>query len=79
LEKLAERLGLTPEVGWLVEVIHIIIEGVHIEHEISAALTAWAEGNWPAAGYNVAMLAKTLVFDLDAQRAALKQAETVVV
>merc|ERR1711865_1209555 len=33
LSALAIKLGIVPEVGWLEELLHILIEGVHIENE----------------------------------------------
>jgi hypothetical protein len=61
LSKLAIKLGIVPEVGWLEELLHILIEGVHIENEVGDACTDYGDGNWVGFGYNVARLIKTLV------------------
>ena len=61
LTKLAIKLGIVPEVGWLEELLHILIEGVHIEHEIGDACEDYGEGNWAGFGYNIAKLVKTLL------------------
>lgn len=61
LESLAVRLGLLPEVTWIEELLHILIEGVKVEDEIGSALTCWADENWPGFGYNLAKLLKTLL------------------
>merc|ERR1711924_160003 len=61
LAALAARLGLTPEVAWLEEVLKILIEGVQVEHEIGDACTDYAAGNWAGFGYNLARLLKTLL------------------
>ncbi len=61
LEKLAVKLGIEPEISWLEEILHILIEGVNIEKEIGAACTDYGEGNWVGFGYNLAKLIKTLV------------------
>jgi hypothetical protein len=39
LALLAAKFGLTPVIGWIESLLHIIIEGVHIEEELGAALT----------------------------------------
>ena len=36
------KLGIVPEVSFIEEVLHILIEGVHIEEEIGAACTDWS-------------------------------------
>ena len=61
LSALAIKLGIVPEVGWLEELLHILIEGVHIENEVGDACTDYGDGNWAGFGYNVAKLVKTLV------------------
>lgn len=61
LAKLAAKLGIEPEVSWLEEVLHILINGVKIEQEVETALVDWSNRNWPGFGYNVAMLIKTLL------------------
>ena len=43
------------------ELLHIIINGVKIEKEIGDACDAFNRENWPAVGYNVARLTKTLL------------------
>merc|ERR1739848_520519 len=37
LTKIGVKLGLMPEIGWIEEVLHILVEGVHIETEIGNA------------------------------------------
>jgi len=61
LEKLAVKLGIVPEIGVIEEMLHILIDGVHIEQEIGQACTDYAHGNWVGFGYNIAKLVKTLV------------------
>lgn len=50
-----------PEVGWLEELLHILIEGVHIEQEVGDACVDYGDGNWAGFGYNIAKLVKTLL------------------
>ena len=61
LEKLAVKLGLTPEISWLEDLLTIVIDGVQIEDEIGDACQDYSDGNWVGFGYNVAKLVKTLV------------------
>merc|ERR1711871_375464 len=61
LAKLAAKLGIVPEITWIEELLHIIINGVKIEKEIGDACDAFNRENWPAVGYNVARLTKTLL------------------
>jgi len=61
LEKLAVKLGLVPEVSFIEEVLHILIEGVEIEKEIGDACEDYADQNWPGFGFNLAKLIKTLL------------------
>jgi hypothetical protein len=61
LEKLAVKLGIAPEVSWLEELLHIVINGVKIENEVGNALEDWSSKNWPGFGYNVAKLTETLL------------------
>lgn len=61
LSRLAVKLGITPEVTFLAELLHIVIEGVHIEEEIGAACTAFGDGNFVQFGFNLAKLTKTLL------------------
>ena len=61
LSKLAIKLGIVPEVGWIEEILHIVIEGVKIENEIGDACDDFGNKNWVGFGYNVARLVKTLV------------------
>ncbi len=58
---LATKFGLAPEIGWFEMLLHIIIEGVHIEHELGAALTDFGNSNWVGFGWEVASLIKTLL------------------
>ena len=61
LEKLAVKLGIAPEISGLMEILHILINGVNIENEIGDACDDYASKNWVGFGYNVARLVKTLV------------------
>jgi hypothetical protein len=61
LERLALKLGIAPEISFLEELLHILIEGVHIEKEIGDALSDFGNSNWPGFGYNMARLTKTLL------------------
>lgn len=61
LEALAVKLGVAPEISWIEELLHILINGVNIEDEIGTALDDWADNNWPGFGYNLAKLIKTLL------------------
>ena len=61
LLKLATKLGVAPEISWIEEVLHILIEGVHIENEIGDACDAYASKNYVGFGYNIAKLVYTLV------------------
>jgi len=61
LTQLAVKLGIVPEVGWLEELLHILIEGVHIEEEVGDACVDYGDGNWAGFGYNIAKLVKTLL------------------
>ena len=61
LEKLAVKLGIAPEVSWIEEILHIVIEGVNIEREIGSACDDFGDKNWVGFGYNVVKLVKTLL------------------
>jgi len=61
LEKLAVKLGIAPEISGIMEILHILINGVNIENEIGDACDDYASKNWVGFGYNVARLVKTLV------------------
>ena len=61
LEKLAVKLGIAPEVGWIEEILHIVIEGVNIEREVADACDDFGDKNWVGFGYNIVRLVKTLV------------------
>jgi hypothetical protein len=63
ISKLAIKLGVVPEVAWLEEALHILIEGVQIENEVGTACLDYADGNWVGFGYNIAKLVKTLLGD----------------
>lgn len=58
---LGTKLGISPEVSIFLEILHIVINGVHIEEEIHQACTCFADSNWPCMGYNLMKLVKTLV------------------
>jgi hypothetical protein len=58
---LAARFALVPEVGWLEAILHILINGVHIEKELSSALIDFSQDNWVGFGWEVASLIKTLL------------------
>ena len=55
------KLGIVPEVSFIEEVLHILIEGVQIEEEIGNACEDWSNDNWVGFGYNIAELVKTLL------------------
>jgi len=61
LGKLGAKMSLSPVVGWIEELLHILIEGRHIEQEIGDACVAFSSQNYPGFGYNLAKLVKTLV------------------
>jgi len=61
LEKLAVKLGVAPEISWIEQILHILINGVEIEKEVGAACTDYSEGNWVGFGFELAKLIKTLV------------------
>ena len=52
---------VVPEVSFIEEVLHILIEGVEIEKEIGDACEDYADQNWPGFGFNLAKLIKTLL------------------
>ena len=58
LTTIATKLGLEPEIGWVEELVHIVIDGVDIEHEVQAACDDWKVKNYAGFGYNVAQLVK---------------------
>jgi hypothetical protein len=61
LGDLAAKLGLTPEVQFLEDILKILIDGVEIENEIGSACIDWSDGNWVGFGYNVIALIKNLL------------------
>ena len=61
LGKLGTKMTLTPVVGWLEELLHILIESKHIEQEIGDACIAFSSHNYPGFGFNLARLIKTLL------------------
>jgi len=61
LIKLSHKFSLAPEIGWLQEILHILIDGKHIEQEIGDACLAFGGHNYPAFGFNLAKLIKELV------------------
>jgi len=61
LTTLGVKLGIVPEVGWIEELLHILIEGVHIEQELGDACLDYSNKNWVGFGYNIAKLTETLV------------------
>jgi len=63
IAQLATKLGVAPEIQWVEEVLHILIDGVEIEREISNACIDYADGNWVGFGYNIAKLVQSLVSD----------------
>ena len=58
LTTIATKLGLEPGIGWVEELVHIVIDGVDIEHEVQAACDDWKVKNYAGFGYNVAQLVK---------------------
>jgi hypothetical protein len=61
LASLAAKLGLTPEIQFLEDVLKILINGVEIENEIGSACVDWSNDNWVGFGYNVIALVKHLL------------------
>jgi hypothetical protein len=61
LAAVAAKLGLSPEVQIVEEILKIIIEGVQIEQEVSTACIDYSNSNWVGFGYNLAKLLKTLL------------------
>jgi hypothetical protein len=61
LGELAAKLGLVPEIGWIQEVLHILVNGVHIEQELGDACVDFGNKNYVGFGYNIAKLIRTLV------------------
>jgi hypothetical protein len=61
LAKLATKLGIAPEISFIEEVLHIVIEGKKIEDEIGDACDSFAKHNYPSFGFNLARLIKTLL------------------
>jgi len=61
LEKLAVKLGLSPDVVYIQEALKILIDGVQIEREISEACNDYDTNNWPAFGYNMVKIVKQLL------------------
>ena len=53
--------GIAPEISWIEEILHIVIEGVNIEREIGSACDDFGNKNWVGFGYNVVKLVKTLL------------------
>jgi len=69
LEAVAVKLGVAPEIQFIETLVKILIEGREIENEIADTCSAYATDNWPALGYDLIKLAKTLLElkDADAQ------------
>jgi len=61
LGDLAAKLGLTPEVQFVEDVLKILINGVQIENEIGSACVDYGDGNWVGFGYNIIALIKNLL------------------
>lgn len=61
LLRLGGKFSQAPEIGWLEELLHILIDGRHIEQEIGDACLAFGGHNYPAFGFNLAKLIKTLL------------------
>jgi len=61
LARLAAKLGIAPEISWLEDILHVLINGVKIEDEVGKAMVDWSDRNWPAFGYEVVSLVKTLL------------------
>jgi len=61
LDKLAVKLGIAPEVQFLETLVKILIEGHEIEVEIADVCSDYATDNWPALGYHLIKLSKTLL------------------
>ncbi len=52
----APVVALVPEIWWVEEVLQILIEGVHVEQELGAAMVDYGNNNWVGFGYNPAKL-----------------------
>lgn len=61
IEALAVKLGLVPEVAWVEELLHILIDGVEIVDELASACTDYANSNWPAFGYEIVKIISSFV------------------
>ena len=61
LAAVAAKLGASPEVEIVEEVLKIIIEGVEVENEVALACKDYSESNWVGFGYNLAKLLKMLL------------------
>lgn len=61
LARLAVKLGVAPELAWLEEALHVLVEGVRIDEEVGGALVDWANKDWPGFGYQVVSLVETLL------------------
>lgn len=61
LEQLAVKLDLVPEIQWVETLLKIVIEGHEIELEVSNVCSDYATDNYPALGYDLVKLTKTLL------------------
>ena len=61
IARLAMKLGIVPEVTFIEELLHIIINHVKIEEEIGDACDAFHKNNYAGLGYHVARLTRTLL------------------
>jgi len=60
LEALGTKLGLSPEVTVLEEIVKIVVDGVEIENEIGTACQDFSQKNWVGFGFELASLVHTL-------------------
>jgi len=67
---LAAKFTATPEFTWLQSFLKIVIDGVEVEKEIAAALTAFGRQNWPGFAYNVVKLVKTFTLSKNQMKIA---------
>ncbi len=60
LTKLAAELAV-PEVSWIAEVLHIIVNGAEIVEDVGEACEAFGDERWASFGYDIAKLIKIVL------------------
>merc|ERR1711881_80204 len=60
LTKLAAELAF-PEVSWIAEVLHIIVNGAEIVEDVGLACEAFGEEKWVTFGYDLVKLAEVVL------------------